>query len=322
MSEAYRWYGQSALRQRLLSLVRQGRLSHAVLLTGDNGLGKRTLARWLAALLTCAAPPDKAPCDACNSCHKVRTGIHPDVLEMSGTGAARSFHVGKVRELQKHLTQKPNDGDRRVLLLFGLEDMTAQAQNALLKSLEEPPPGVFFIATARDPSVLLPTVRSRVTVYALAPVPQAEVEAFLRQLGAAEEHIAVWAAASGGNLGRARELAESGAVGVTSDRAGQLLKAMLIGQEVEVLAALAPVRTRQALQELLLACIEPVGQWIKETVSGMEALSLEGMLLSGISLSRLIRTAEALDTALGNLERNASVALTGAGLTASLFDTR
>ncbi|MCB6366487.1 hypothetical protein LI291_09920 [Intestinibacillus massiliensis] len=153
-----------------LRTVLGGRLPQAILLTGDKGSGKMGLARRLAAALLCTGAPPR-PCGRCNACHKAAEGIHPDLTVVDE--GDRELKVDLARAIRSAAAVVPNDGDRRVTILRHAHNLNPAAQNALLKTLEEPPRYAFFILTSEQPGALLPTILSRCTRYALAP-PEAE----------------------------------------------------------------------------------------------------------------------------------------------------
>ena len=108
----------------------------------------------------------------CPACVKAKAGSHPDIIVESGGTAARSFHVDAVRRVRSDAYIKPNEAARKVYCLFEAQTMSEQAQNALLKILEEPPEGILFILTCPSASALLPTIRSRSLILTLEPREQ------------------------------------------------------------------------------------------------------------------------------------------------------
>lgn len=141
---------------------------HALIIEGEQGLGKRTLARQLAMALVCRN--EDVPCGVCSQCKKARDGVHPDIYEYSATGGANSFHVDTVRKVINDAYMKPNEAEHKVYILGNADCMNASAQNALLKILEEPPSYAVFILTAKSKSMMLQTVLSRAVVVSLEGV--------------------------------------------------------------------------------------------------------------------------------------------------------
>ena len=148
--------GNEKIKAQLSALVDGGRLPHAVVLEGESGLGKRTLAGELAAALVCRG--EHRPCDSCPQCHKARAGVHPDILVYAPEGGARSFHKKTVDQIVGDVYMTPNEADYKIYILVNAHLMSVQAQNAILKVLEEPPAYVRFILTVENKSALLPTV--------------------------------------------------------------------------------------------------------------------------------------------------------------------
>ena len=187
--------GQEKLLPRLERALALGRTAHAYLLTGPPHVGKMTLAIDLACALNCRASETGAPCGACGQCLRIRRGVHPDVqtLEMqqpddaddsagSDPPPARrspTRTVIGIRELKDFLAAvslKPFEGARKVLIINDAGRLSPEAANALLKTLEEPPPQVVFLLLAYDEDELLVTIRSRCQPLALAPLSRAAMQ--------------------------------------------------------------------------------------------------------------------------------------------------
>ena len=147
-------YGQ------LRELARRGELGHAYLITGPDPAEREKLALFCAEALLCETEGEQ-PCGRCLPCRKVEKGIHPDVIRRERLPDAASFSVDQVRDLGTEAYILPNEGRRKVFLLPEAELMTVQAQNALLKLLEEPPSYAVFLLLGTNPGAFLETVRSR-----------------------------------------------------------------------------------------------------------------------------------------------------------------
>lgn len=168
--------GNSELKGALRHAL-AGRFPQAVLLTGPAGIGKLTLARILAAALLCQSDGAR-PCGVCAACRKVEGGLHTDV-SLVDLGDAE-IKVETARAIRAACAVLPGDGARRVFLIRRAHNMNASAQNALLKLLEEPPSYAFFLLMTENAGAILPTIRSRCTRFALAPLDLASVELLLR----------------------------------------------------------------------------------------------------------------------------------------------
>ena len=172
-----------------------GYVPHAVLLAGPASSGKTTLAMDMAAGLLCVHPESAArPCRNCRGCRLVASGNHPDLHRLAPEGPGLQVRIGKatdpepgtIRNLIGELALLPVEGGARVEIVEQAHRMNEDAQNALLKMLEEPPSGVTIILCADDEDCLLPTVRSRCGRVRLGPVSGREIERWLGELGAAD----------------------------------------------------------------------------------------------------------------------------------------
>lgn len=157
--------------------INRGVVSHAYIVEGAAGVGKRDFALAAAKAVLCCG--DKVPCGVCSSCRKCDEGAHPDLHIYRPDGA--SFKVDTVREVRRAVQLTPGEGDRAVYIMEEAQAMTPSAQNALLKVFEEPPKGtVFFLLTEKRES-LLPTVRSRGRTVRLSAAEDEEIAAYLRE---------------------------------------------------------------------------------------------------------------------------------------------
>ncbi len=204
--------GQERVISHLRTAGQKGRLSHAYLFLGPEGVGKACTARALAAALNCQEPlEDGDACGACASCRRLAAGVHPDFLVISPTSESHRYQpqikIEQIREFRR-LTAYPPFGDGwRVALIKPAETMTNEAANALLKTLEEPPERHLLLLTAQVEADLLPTVVSRCHKLAFVPLPAALVARELRERrGLAAPQARLLAALSGGSLGRALTL--------------------------------------------------------------------------------------------------------------------
>ncbi|MBR3148635.1 MAG: hypothetical protein IKF64_00550 [Eubacterium sp.] len=230
--------GNEKVKNQLAGLIETGRLPHAIVIEGDEGLGKRTLAREITLSLFCRDSGEK-PCRKCPQCSKVLKGIHPDVFEYSASGGARSFHVDVVREVREDVFVRPNEADYKVYILGNCQCMSESAQNAILKILEEPPSYAVFILTVDNKSALLETVLSRSVVISLEGVDAAQgAEYICDKLGDVEYSDALSAVTAwGGNIGKAIDSLGDGKLSKITELACTLSEALLAPNEYELLKA-------------------------------------------------------------------------------------
>ena len=178
--------------------VERDHAAHAYLLTGIDHIGKSTLARFLAQTLNCVASP--RPCGRCRTCALIAAGKHPDLHLVAPEG--NTLKIDQVRALQHDLALSPMEGRYRVAIVEGMDRATPEASNALLKTLEEPPPHVVMILIAPEAESLLPTIVSRCQLIALRPLSLEAVRAALIERWQVDsERAETLAHLSGGRLG-------------------------------------------------------------------------------------------------------------------------
>jgi DNA polymerase III subunit gamma/tau len=160
--------GQDAVTRTLRNSVASGRLAHAYLFCGPRGTGKTTLGRLLAKAANCAAPEDGEPCNKCDSCLAFIEGRAIDFIEQD---AASHRGVDDIRQLRENVILAPMAGERKVYLLDEVHMLTHEAENALLKTLEEPPPHIIFVLATTEPHKIAGTIISRCQRFDLKRIP-------------------------------------------------------------------------------------------------------------------------------------------------------
>ena len=160
--------GQAHVTRTLKNAVEQNRLAHAYLFVGPRGIGKTSTARILAKALNCVNGPTTTPCGVCDSCKEITGGNSLDVLEIDG---ASNNGVEQVRELRDNVRYAPSKGHFKIYIIDEVHMLTSAAFNALLKTLEEPPPHVKFIFATTEPQKVLPTILSRCQRFDLHRIP-------------------------------------------------------------------------------------------------------------------------------------------------------
>jgi DNA polymerase-3 subunit delta' len=316
--------------RRLVSLLSRasarGTLPPALLLAGPSGVGKRRTAVAISQALNCLNPQsssalDVDACGACASCRRIARGVHPDVIVLE-PGDTGTIKIEQVRDVIDRAAYRPCEARRRVVVIDEADALVPQAQNALLKTLEEPPAASVFLLVSSMPDALLPTVRSRCPRLRFAPLAPSEVaEALMRDHGYAEADARAAAAEAGGSIGRALA-AESTDVAAARDAArGLLEQAARIGDPARRIDAARDLGGRKstgaAERDQLAACLRALASLLRDL--GLLAVRADAGALANADLEpqlgrltkaydgdRTTRAYTAVDRALAALERNAS----------------
>jgi DNA polymerase-3 subunit gamma/tau len=175
--------GQEHVTRTLRSAIESGRVAHAFLFAGPRGVGKTTTARVLAKALNCERGPTPQPCNACASCREIADSSAIDVLELDG---ASNRGIDDAREIVENVRYRPAKSRYKLYIIDEVHQLTKEAFNALLKTLEEPPPHVKFIFATTEPDRVLPTIVSRCQRYDFRRLSAAEIRDHLQTTVARE----------------------------------------------------------------------------------------------------------------------------------------
>lgn len=307
--------GNDALKSRLASEAKQGRLSHCYLLAGPEGSGKRTLARLVAAAAQCEG--DTPPCGVCLPCRKVLAGVHPDV-SIVDDASHKQLPAELIRTARAGVFIRPNEGRRKVLIFPRAQDMNATGQNALLKLLEEPPSYAMFLLLADAAEKLLPTIRSRCAELRLSPLPDGLLRAELarRFPDAPPDRIGAALAGAGGFLGRAAAMLETEPLPQTP----QFAKAYGEGDTLGLLSLFCSMEKFN--RDRLLPIVQEFRRLIVEALlfrQGAAAASPDAMAVAARRTPQaLLAAAGALEEAAADCRANVNTATICAALFARL----
>lgn len=204
--------GHDGIVEGFRTALKEGRLPHALLFCGPEGVGKRLCARLLAQSLLCERRREGEldPCGLCQDCAMVKGGTHPDLLELGKPEDRTELPIAVIRQLCLDLGLKPARGARRIAIVDDADDLSEEAANAFLKTLEEPPPGSVLILLGTSPELQLDTIRSRCRVVNFAPLSAHDLAAVLieQEIAANPEEAERLAKEGEGSVGRARGLAD------------------------------------------------------------------------------------------------------------------
>ncbi|OGW16499.1 MAG: DNA polymerase III, subunit gamma and tau [Nitrospirae bacterium GWC2_57_13] len=201
--------GQEHITRTLQNAITSNRLAHAFLFSGPRGVGKTTTARILAKALNCVDGPTPRPCGVCDSCRDTAAGNAVDVIEIDGASNRGIEHIRELRETVKYA---PAGGKYKVYVIDEVHMLTNEAFNALLKTLEEPPPSVLFIFATTEPQKIPPTIHSRCQRYGFKRISLQELTVRLRFIATTEgitvsdQGLAMIARAAEGSMRDAQSL--------------------------------------------------------------------------------------------------------------------
>ena len=181
MSQRIIFTDLSQVHDRLIDDYKKGQAPQALILSGLSGILKEEFAGYLAQILLCSSNNTLKPCGECSSCVQSKKKQHLNLLFLQAQEGSKSIKIEQLRSLLSALSLNPQESGRRVIVIINIETMTVQAQNALLKSLEEPQSSDFYILTSSNERLVLPTIISRCRLIRLLPWPQEQVTELLVQ---------------------------------------------------------------------------------------------------------------------------------------------
>lgn len=237
--------GNQKAKKTLYKMKQSGRFPHAILLCGEKGLGKKTFARLVAQTFLCES--ENAPCNACETCHKIESKNHVDIEQISEFTRPNSFPVDKVREIKKTAYLSPNEAKVRVFILANADCMGVQAQNALLKIIEEPPQTAMFILTAQNREKMLETVRSRCVSIPIMPVEETVAKDFVKKLYPDNELVDMLSQTFSGNIGAIIEAVSDKDSVEQINYAHEIIKSLVQGDEYKTLVLLSKLKKDKML---------------------------------------------------------------------------
>lgn len=311
-----RLYGKDDFKAQLDGAAAQNRLSHAILLHGENGSGRLTAAQYIAKLMMCGAPP----CDGCHTCSRIDECTHPDVI-YAKRFCDDKYEIKKLRRLVADAAVKPNDGDIKIYIFEDADTLSVECQNTMLKSIEEPAPHIRFIFICENISRILTTVLSRVTAYEIPLPTVGECVECLIEKGTPAPKAKELAELTGGNIGKCVELLENGDETKLIDSARKAASALAKKDGMALLAALS----EQTGRNEFAAMLEYFAGILRDALAyrcGAELSSCgkaeAQQLAAAYDEGSIVRKLECVLEIISHRQYNLNLALTAAQLTSKL----
>lgn len=281
--------GQNAVKQHLCKAVSSDRVSHAYMLIGEKGLGKGALAEAFAEMLLCERD-SLHPCGECHACRQAEAGTHPDLIYIRHE-KPNSIGVNEVRrQLSAEAVIRPFSGKKRIFIVPEAEKMTVQAQNAVLKTMEEPPEYVVILLLTQREEALLETIRSRCVKLFLRPVPEEILTEMLLRRGALTKEAALAVHFARGIPEAAEQMAFSPDFQKQCAEILELLETLPQDGPGAVRAAAGRIR---ALYPELTDFLEFLRMYYRDVLAIKRGISGQGLIFTGYE-SRFVRTARDL----------------------------
>lgn len=233
--------GQEQIKEHLGNALSTGKVSHAYIINGEKNAGKEFIARVFAMALQCGKG-EQEPCQECRSCRQALSGNHPDIIRVTHE-KPNTISVDDIRrQVNNDVAIKPYSSAYKIYIINEAEKMTPQAQNAILKTLEEPPAYAVIILLSANLNALLPTILSRCVVLNMKPVSDELVKEYLmEQLKVPDYKAEVCVAFARGNVGKAKALASSEDFENVKAEALSLLKYIQDMELNEIIAAIKKI---------------------------------------------------------------------------------
>ena len=230
--------GNEKIKTAISNSIKENRIPHAIIIEGEEGLGKHTLAHFLAMASVCGV--EDAPCGVCKNCHLADINSHPDISVTAPEDGKKNISVSQIRSLKNETFVKPHQAKKRVFVIDGADTMNDQSQNALLKVLEEPPGDIVFILITESKSALLETIISRCVTLSLSP-PELSVGAdyIEGKVDSTRAEIENALNETGCNIGKALALLSGKSDSKTVAAAKDFIESILRGDEYSALSVCA-----------------------------------------------------------------------------------
>ena len=267
--------GNDAVKARLSGAFASRRVAHSYLLCGPAGSGKHTLTRILSAAMQCEGRSGKIPCGVCSGCRKALEGVHPDIITVDDPDH-KAMTVDPIRAARSDMFIRPNEGKRKIYIIPRGQDMNESAQNALLKTIEEPPAYAVILLLTSNADALLPTISSRCVTLNLRPVKENEVKEYLMEhMHLPDYQAQIDAAFAQGNIGKAKQIAESTEFAEMAERAFRILRK---SNELELYELVEMIKELTAEKQNIYDYLDLFTMWFRDVLLFKATKEVDGLI--------------------------------------------
>ncbi len=317
MTNSWDVFGHDWAVDMLQQHVAHQTLRHAYLLTGPAGVGRRTMALRLTQAINCQSQTmSGVPCRACRTCKQIEAGQNIDLMVIQAESEGGTLKVEQVREVQKFLSLKPYQSPYKTVIFLRFQEANVNAQNALLKTLEEAPSYGILLLTADNAEQLLPTIVSRCEILRLRPLAVDAVEAFLLARGQDADQARLLAHLSGGRPGYALRLAgDKKALDFRVEKLDDLTRLLAAKRRERFSYAEKLVKDKDVLRQTLLIWLAYWRDVLLKTSGAQAALTNADRadeidsLAGRVDLPLARRVTADLENAIERLEKNVNARL-------------
>jgi DNA polymerase-3 subunit delta' len=281
--------GHKDIISHMKNAYTMGKVSHAYILEGDEGMGKKLLTNCFVKLLQCENPIGTSPCGSCSSCVQIDSNNHPDIIYVKPSKIS-GYGVDDVRtQIVKDINIKPYQSKYKIYIIDEADKMNVQAQNSILKTIEDPPSYGLFFLLATNSQKFLQTVLSRAVKMNLKPVSIKHIERYLlKEWGVSTTQAKVFSSFSRGNLGKALKLQGSESFTNNREEMVKLLDIFINGKEYDIMDA---VKLLENHKEDINEILEILISLIRDILFYKETLSNEGIIHQDIEV-RIVKLSQ------------------------------
>lgn len=249
-------YGNEHLISTFQNMMKTGRMAHSFLIYGEKGLGKKQIARYLTMLLVCES--EEKPCGRCRACINAQNNTHPDIIYAEHSGKLGGFSVDTIRNICTDAYIHPNNSDTKIYVLTDADNITVQAQNSLLKLIEEPPSYAYFILTALSKNVFLDTIISRAVSLSVSQTDTDTTLEALSYYGIPQEQANEAVTCFDGNIGMCMAYTSENELKNAVQLTKQITDCIINRDEYALLYALTEASTDKALLKNILVMLDKI----------------------------------------------------------------